>query len=588
MTPDPILTPKPGAATPLLAPAARASQTPSFAALIADLPSARPAALQPAAVAASAPAIADVALRGTDAVVPALSAGIGSLLADDSDQAAPVSEPPVPPAHRPTGTLATDKPITRQPRAATGKPLPPPLAECPPSLDDEVPAAGIPVPPTGRAAVDPAPDALPGGNKPIRARSRGAASGADDPADTPAPPSSSLQDMEDIPRCPATPATARLTKRAAIDSEHVHGVSAPSATATIWYPAFDAPPSPKSASIADAQTIADPRLDPDDGPVDGGTALPAPTMLPLATSAPRVETTRALTGGSVDATAPLSGATQDAGLPTPAAPVAHTSSTELLPAPTRVPQIDPVLANAAGAIVSVAESPTVRVSPADTVTPPAPVPPMPKGAPERFPERQPTPHATATPRASLADPVAAAATAAAPERAPTDRLLRARPNTAFAADIAAPPAEPPVMLPAAAIAAAAPTPIDTGRQQWLTSMIDRIEVLAGSDPAGARETRITLSPDALGEVSMRLVETDRGIEVAIDAATPEARALLAEAAPRLADMAEARGLRLAPQTGGDPGDGRHRAPPQPQSDAPVPNRRAQTLADPASADERIA
>lgn len=184
--------------------------------------------------------------------------------------------------------------------------------------------------------------------------------------------------------------------------------------------------------------------------------------------------------------------------------------------------------------------------------------------------------------------------AAAPIVAGTDRLLRARPNTAFAVELPANVQAVPDAAPVAAqaqvdaTATLASVPIDTSRQEWLTAMIDRIETVMGEDN-GMAETRIALSPDALGDVEVRLVETDQGIAVTLDAAAPEAKALLSEAAPRLSDMAEARGLRLSAQTmGGDGQGGQQRTPHRPDADAPLTNRRASNGAAEPSTDERIA
>ncbi|PCD04052.1 hypothetical protein COC42_07015 [Sphingomonas spermidinifaciens] len=172
----------------------------------------------------------------------------------------------------------------------------------------------------------------------------------------------------------------------------------------------------------------------------------------------------------------------------------------------------------------------------------------------------------------------------------TDRLLRARPNTAFSAEpapidpaISAAPTQPSIET------AAAPA-IDTQHRDWRTQMLARIDSFTAADPAPGRETRITLSPDALGEVAVRLRETDRGIEVVLDAA-PEARALLAEAAPRLTELAESRGLRLSLQQPGA-GDGGTGDRPQPQQrhapDTPTSNRRAARADADTPTDERIA
>lgn len=87
--------------------------------------------------------------------------------------------------------------------------------------------------------------------------------------------------------------------------------------------------------------------------------------------------------------------------------------------------------------------------------------------------------------------------------------------------------------------------LDLARGEWMTTMIDRIETLR--DESGAiGETRLKLAPDALGNVDVSVRRDDAGqYQVRISADTAPARTILAEAAPRLADMAEARGLKLS-------------------------------------------
>ncbi|MBM3928617.1 MAG: flagellar hook-length control protein FliK, partial [Sphingomonadales bacterium] len=96
--------------------------------------------------------------------------------------------------------------------------------------------------------------------------------------------------------------------------------------------------------------------------------------------------------------------------------------------------------------------------------------------------------------------------------------------------------------------------LDMARGEWMTSMIDRIETLR--DESGAiGETRLKLAPDALGAVDISVRRDEAGqYQVRIAADTAQARTLLAEAAPRLADMAEARGLKLS-HAGVDSGTG---------------------------------
>lgn len=103
------------------------------------------------------------------------------------------------------------------------------------------------------------------------------------------------------------------------------------------------------------------------------------------------------------------------------------------------------------------------------------------------------------------------------------------------------PATPVQMRGAELVAPGAPV-VDTSRADWLQSMIERIGEIRHE--GGAREAQIRLAPDALGTVDIRIEQRDDRIHVTMTADTSQARALLAEASPRLQDMAEARGLRL--------------------------------------------
>lgn len=94
-------------------------------------------------------------------------------------------------------------------------------------------------------------------------------------------------------------------------------------------------------------------------------------------------------------------------------------------------------------------------------------------------------------------------------------------------------------------------------------MIDRIDMLQDAD-GSVRETRIRLSPDRLGQVDIAIEQTADGVNVRFVTDNPQARALLADAQPRLMELAESRGLKLG---GGGVGDGRperqgHDAPPR--------------------------
>lgn len=126
-------------------------------------------------------------------------------------------------------------------------------------------------------------------------------------------------------------------------------------------------------------------------------------------------------------------------------------------------------------------------------------------------------------------------------------------------------------------------PLDMSRDDWAGKMIDRIAVLR--DTAEAADTRIRLAPDNLGNVEVSIRREGDRIHVHFAAENPAARQLLAEAAPRLAELADARGVKLG-QTSVDAGTGGQQGSPgQPQ-----PNRSARPASAAARADhdDRIA
>ena len=136
-----------------------------------------------------------------------------------------------------------------------------------------------------------------------------------------------------------------------------------------------------------------------------------------------------------------------------------------------------------------------------------------------------------------------------------------------------------------------PAPLDTQASDWIEGMIEQIDVMRDAHAEGASETtttRIRLSPDALGGVEIVLSGEGEAIDVRINADTAAARTLLAEAAPRLTDMAEARGLKLAQGDAGQPGQ--HQAQRQHSDDQPAANRRRSTdsAETGGNTDERIA
>lgn len=84
--------------------------------------------------------------------------------------------------------------------------------------------------------------------------------------------------------------------------------------------------------------------------------------------------------------------------------------------------------------------------------------------------------------------------------------------------------------------------LDTRRQEWTGKMVEMIEAMR--DAAPAKETRITLMPDALGKVDISVRRDGDRVHVHFVAETPAARQILTDAQPRLAELAEARGIRL--------------------------------------------
>jgi flagellar hook-length control protein FliK len=126
-----------------------------------------------------------------------------------------------------------------------------------------------------------------------------------------------------------------------------------------------------------------------------------------------------------------------------------------------------------------------------------------------------------------------------------------------APDGADPVADSTVATSAQAIAAAharavviAPRALDTRRDDWPQRLIDRID--AARDAANAADTRIRLVPEALGKIDIALRQEGDTLHVRFTVEQAATRELLAGAQARLADLAEARGLRLG-QTGVDGG-----------------------------------
>ena len=106
------------------------------------------------------------------------------------------------------------------------------------------------------------------------------------------------------------------------------------------------------------------------------------------------------------------------------------------------------------------------------------------------------------------------------------------------------------------------------QDRWPHAMIERIEMLR--DAADAVDTRIRLVPDALGAIDVSVKTEGDTVRVHFNAEQAATRTLLADAQPRLAELAEARGLKLSQGSFGDSGAQQQRAPTTPQT----PNRPA--------------
>ena len=192
-------------------------------------------------------------------------------------------------------------------------------------------------------------------------------------------------------------------------------------------------------------------------------------------------------------------------------------------------------------------------------------------------------HEPGEPARQIAQPALATAV---PVQPPVDRMAQ---GPATLADFTAPAPHAPRRDPDDAapapiqLAASAPAPVastadaqqsalDLRQERWPHAMIDRIERLR--DAADATDTRIRLVPDALGQVDVAVRRDGDTVHVHFTAEQAATRTLLADAQPRLAEIAEARGLRLG-QTGVDGGTGGQ---PDQRHDAPRPAPRAPSAA----------
>ncbi|MFN3774189.1 flagellar hook-length control protein FliK [Sphingomonas parapaucimobilis] len=149
--------------------------------------------------------------------------------------------------------------------------------------------------------------------------------------------------------------------------------------------------------------------------------------------------------------------------------------------------------------------------------------------------------------------------------------------------------------PVVATTGAGQAPLDMTHHHWPQGMIDRIDRMR--EDAATADTRIQLSPDALGGIAVTLRHEDGTTHIRFTADQAQTASLLADAQPTLARLAEEKGMRLG-QTAVDMGQsgmgGDRQAPPR-RPDPVVPTRPAfagatdsSDAGDPAAASTRIA
>jgi hypothetical protein len=197
---------------------------------------------------------------------------------------------------------------------------------------------------------------------------------------------------------------------------------------------------------------------------------------------------------------------------------------------------------------------------------------------------RPTPQAELQPVQPTRIAPAAEMFAAAIQRAVRDERRPAADE--LAAGIVAPSADPATRA-VAAPEASRHAALDMARETWPAKMIERIEMLR--DAADAADTSVRLMPDQLGAIDVSLRRDGDTVQVQFTAQQAETRQLLADAQPKLTELAEARGLRLAMQAGGEGAAGQQSQQQRAAASAlPITASRAPSEDDVSAADERIA
>jgi len=506
--------------------------------------------IQPALALTPSPAApATPATRGAEPTV-----AFGAALAGVIDAAGRGGAVPLLPAAPVTANPA------RQPLAADGNPLPvvadpvmPPLPgsdgmsivatpSWPPQADGaSPPAPGPDLPPAPSPELVPpqgTPAPLP--NHALRAGLRAAARDGADPASAPADTEQPSTDAEQAPlvATPTAPTSIAMPLLAVPVPEPVP-VPVTTAVADAAPPPLPAPAAPSAGLSQTPKTL---------GPATTPSAIPiAPRAPSPAPAPPHITDAAPLQSGIASAPPALSIAAILA--PDTSAPVASTMTAV------------PTMIEADALARSVEDSRRITAANA---------PQQPQGQPQAQSPLQPGTIASA------AQVFGAAIQAASRRRDEPDEPGGAPALGALA----------PVMTATPGVSAQ--PPLDMRQERWPAAMIERIDILR--DAANATDTRIRLIPDALGTIDVSVRKDGDTLHVHFAAEQAATRTLLQDAQPRLAELADARGLKLS-QGNVDTGAGQQqqRAATPHQPSAPARARAGTaTAADTDSTDTRLA
>jgi flagellar hook-length control protein FliK len=201
------------------------------------------------------------------------------------------------------------------------------------------------------------------------------------------------------------------------------------------------------------------------------------------------------------------------------------------------------------------------------------------------------PRGTLQPPAAAPEPKAEPQLAALPltpaaraEAAPLPRITTGRSLRERATELTGPTLAPAPTAPAA-FAPVAAQPLDVSTRAWPAAMMARIEALR--EAADAVDTSIRILPDALGAIDVSVRKDGEVTHVHLAAEQAQTARLLAEAQPKLAELADARGLKLQTSAGGT-GSGQPDARGQPQPQQPAAPPPASPAARAETPDHRIA